>query len=177
MGVMDLPSLSTSSGKLGLALKLEGVAFASFWFLAYTMKFGMIWQDSAGPPMGPPFFSSPDMAAWNFNMILAVYFMLGIYMIKAGSIPEDNKNFIGFIIWGNVAHLLVTIVICLVNDDPVYSGPWMLSGVFGDLPPRVFGIAHWQNLFMDMPMLGVFAAGQAYLAKKVFGSYLLPWEY
>ena len=75
-----------------------------------------------------------------------------------------------------VAHFLVTVVICIVDDHPAYAGPWALSGVFGDLPERWMGIAHWQNLFMDMPLLGVFAAGEAYLAKKVFGSYLLPWD-
>lgn len=175
MGVMEIPT--SAAGKLGLALKLESIAFMGFWFLAYTIKFGMIWQDSAGPPLGSPYFSSPDMAAWNFNMILAIYCVLGMYMWKAGDDVEGNKNFIGFIIWGNVAHLLVTIVIVMVNDDPIYSGPWPLSGIFGDLPERVMGIAHWQNLMMDMPLLGVFAAGQAYLAKQVFGSYLLPWEY
>ena len=62
MGIIDIPSIpSTAAGRLGLALKLESVPFMTFWFLAYTMKFGMIWQDSAGPPMGPPFFASPDM--------------------------------------------------------------------------------------------------------------------
>ena len=52
-----------------------------------------------------------------------------------------------------------------------------LSGVFGDLPERVFGLAHWQNLFGDMPLVALIVAGDAYLlAKQAFGSYLLPWE-
>ena len=174
MGIMEIPNDWT--GRLGLALKLEGVVFMAFWFLAYTMKFGMIWQGTAGPPMAPPFFASPDVAAWNFNMILAVYFMLGWYMIKAGAKPKENKHFIGFIIWGNFAHLLVTVAVVLLNDEPAYYGPWPLSGVVGDLPARVFGLAHWQNLFGDMPLVALIVAGDAYMAKQVFGSYLLPWE-
>jgi len=172
---MDVPA-GEWANRLGLALKLEGAVFMAFWFLAYTMKFGMIWQDSAGPPMGPPFFASPDVAAWNFNMILAVYFVLGVYMFKAGDNPAANKNFIGFVIWGNFAHLLVTVAVVAFNDDPAYSGPWPLSGVFGDIPDRVWGIAHWQNLFGDMPLVGAIVAADAYMAKQAFGSYLLPWE-
>ena len=110
------------------------------------------------------------------SLILAVYFVLGLYMIKAGNNPGGNKDFIGFIIWGNFAHVLITVLVVLLNDDPAYSGPWVLSGVFGDLPPRVFGIAHWQNLFGDMPLVAVIVAGDAYMAKMAFGSYLLPWE-
>lgn len=135
-----------------------------------------VWQDSAGPPMAPPFFASPDIAAWNFNMILAVYFALGWYMFKAGDKPKENKLLVGFVIWGNFAHLLVTVAVVLFNDDPAYSGPWPLSGLVGDLPPRVFGIAHWQNLLGDMPLVGLFVGVDAYLAYKVWGSVLLPWE-
>jgi hypothetical protein len=40
---MDVPKDLWVS-RLSLALKLEGYVFMAFWFLAYTMKFGMIWQ-------------------------------------------------------------------------------------------------------------------------------------
>ena len=93
MGTMDTPA-DVWVTRLGIALKFEGAMFMAFWFLAYTMKFGMIWQDSAGPPMAPPWFASPDVAAWNFNMILAVYFALGWYMFKAGAKPKENKIFV-----------------------------------------------------------------------------------
>jgi hypothetical protein len=179
--------------------------------------------------MAPPFFAFPDVAAWNFNMILSVYFALGWYMVKASEDVTKQKVFIGFVIWSSFAHLMVTVATVIFDDTPAYSGPWPLSGLVGDLPPRVFGIAHWQNLLGDMPLVALvsrlpsstarsersnalapsqppppysprvpclsnlsllplclinnhypyrcqFTAADAYLAHKVFGSILLPWE-
>lgn len=68
MGVIETNNVWVS--RLGLALKIEGALFTIFWILAYTMKFGMVWHD-AGPPMGA------TTVSWYFNMILAVYFVLG----------------------------------------------------------------------------------------------------
>ena len=46
--VMDTPDLWVS--RLGIALKLEGAVFMAFWFLAYTMKFGMSASARASNP-------------------------------------------------------------------------------------------------------------------------------
>ena len=79
MGLMDVPA-KTWEKRLGLALKIEGAIFSAFWVLAYTVKFGMVWVPN-GPPMSPPFFDmSAGAAAWLFNMILAVYFVLYTFL-------------------------------------------------------------------------------------------------
>ena len=175
MGLMDVPA-KTWEKRLGLALKIEGAIFSAFWVLAYTVKFGMVWVPN-GPPMSPPFFDmSAGAAAWLFNMILAVYFVLGIYMWKAGNNPGANKNLIGFCIWGaNFLHGVIAVLTVIYDDSPVYSGP---MPIFGDIPERLFGIAHWQNITPvgDVPLLFIIALANAYMAKRAFNSYLLPWD-
>ena len=155
--------------RLGLALKFEGALFSIFWILAYTMKFGMVWHD-AGPPFGETHFSC------YFNMILSVYCVLGIYMYQIANDPGNHKSLIGFLIWSSAAHL-VTLVFCVAFDDtPSYAGPTIM-GV--DLPARVMGIAHWQNVSPvgDVPLLAIFTFLNMYLAHKAFGSILLPSEF
>lgn len=151
--------------RLGLALKIEGALFASFWLLAYTMKFGMVWHD-AGPPFGATTFS------WYFNMILAVYAVLGLYMFKAGDDPPRNKSLIGFLIWSSVAHFIVLVACVLFDDTPSYSGPAMGF----EIPERVWGMAHWQNVSPvgDVPLMFMITLADLYLVHKAFGSILLP---
>ena len=152
--------------RLGIALKIEGALFATFWMLAYTMKFGMVWHD-AGPPFGETVYS------WYFNMILAVYAVLGVYLLQIGDAPERHLALIGFLIWSSFAHLLVLVICVVVDDTPAYSGPTVM-GI--DLPERVWGVAHWQNVspIGDGPLLALFTFGDMFLAYKAFGSLLLP---
>lgn len=151
--------------RLGFAIKTEGVLFSVFWLLAYTMKFGMVWHD-AGPPFGPTTFS------WYFNMILAVYAVLGLYMVRAGDDPSNNKSLIGFVIWSSVAHFIVLVLCVIFDDTPSYGGPAMGF----DIPKRVFGISHWQNISPvgDVPLMLVIIVGDLYLVHKAFNSFLLP---
>lgn len=165
-----LPSkkMDVWQGRLSLALKIEGALFSMFWILAYTMKFGMVWHD-AGPPFGETHFSC------YFNMILSVYFVLGLYLLQISYDPSEHKSMIGFLIWSSVAHL-VTLVACVAFDDtPSYAGPTIM-GV--DLPARVMGVAHWQNIspIGDVPLLAFFTGLDMYLAFKTFGSFLLPFD-
>lgn len=152
--------------RLSLALRLEGALFASFWLLAYTMKFGMVWHD-AGPPFGPTTFSC------YFNMILSVYFVLGLYLFQIAKNPVQHQALIGFLIWSSVAHLIMLIACVLFDDTPSYAGPTIM-GI--DLPARVMGIAHWQNVSPvgDVPLLAIITFLDMYLVRKAFGSTLLP---
>ena len=163
MGLMEEPNVWMS--RLGIALKVEGCLFATFWMLAYTVKFGMVWHD-AGHPFGVTTFS------WYFNMILAVYAVLGVYMFYIGNHPSEHKSLIGFLVWSSMAHLVVLVMCVTFDDTPSYAGTVM--GV--ELPARVFGIAHWQNITPvgDVPLLAVFTFVDMFLAQKAFGTLLLP---
>jgi len=167
MGVMDAPA-DVWVSRFGLALKIEGALFSIFWLLAYTMKFGMVWHD-AGPMFGPTTFS------WYFNMILAVYCVLGLYIYQIGKDPAKHKALIGFLIWSSFAHLMVLIPCVLFDDTPSYSGKMMGF----DVPARVFGIAHWQNVSPvgDVWLMALFTFGDMFMAYKAFGSVLLPTDF
>jgi len=164
MGVMAVNDIWVS--RLGLAFKAEGALMMSFPILAYTVKFGMVWHD-AGPPFGPTTFN------WYFNMILAVYWVLGAYMFAVGKDPVSHKSLIGFFIWSSVAHLAVLIAMAIMDDTPSYAGP--IIGGF-ELPARVMGIAHWQNISPvgDVMLMFVLITADMFLAYKAFGSVLLP---
>ena len=110
MGYMDMPR-SVWVDRFGTVLKVEAFLFMTFWALAYTMKFGMVWHPGLGAPMMPPYFKIEGPSAWLFNMILGVYCILGIYMWKASNDPQKNKHFIGFWIWGGVFIHMVMMVL------------------------------------------------------------------
>ena len=166
--LIDTPS-KTWERRLSIALKIEGVLFSTFWMLAYTMKFGMVWHD-AGPPFGDTKYS------WYFNMILAVYFVLGLYIFKIGNEPSKHLSLIGFLNWSSFAHLLVLIGCVFFDDTSSYAGPTFMGISF---PSHVMGIAHWQNIspIGDVPLLTVFTFVDIYLSYKAFGSLLLPHEF
>ena len=163
MGLIESPNVWNH--RLGVALKVEGALFSIFWMLAYTMKFGMVWHD-AGPPFGETHVS------WYFNMILAVYAVLGLYVYRIGDDPSQHKALIGFLIWSSFAHLIVLVFCVALDDTPSYAGSVM--GV--DLPSRVWGVAHWQNVspIGDVPLLALFTFGDMFLAYKAFGTLLFP---
>jgi hypothetical protein len=167
MGIMDVPD-DLWVGRLGLALKIEGALFTVFWMMAYTVKFGMVWHD-AGPPFGPTTYS------WYFNMILAVYCVLGIFMFQIGKDPAKHKSLIGFVVWSTAAHLLVLLFAVALDDTTSYAGP----ALGFEIPPKMMGIAHWQNVSPvgDVPLMIIFLTGDLFLVYKAFGSFLLPTEF
>ena len=167
MMLIDTPTVWIS--RLGLALKIEGILFSTFWVLAYTMKFGMVWHD-AGPPFGETTYS------WYFNMILAVYFVLGLYIFQIGKNPMNHQSLIGFLNWSSFAHLIDLVSCVIMDDTSSYAGPTIMGIEF---PAKVYGISHWQNIspIGDVPLLAVFTCADMYLAYKAFGSFLLPSEF
>ena len=168
MMLIETPA-TTWVKRLGIALKVEGVLFSTFWILAYTMKFGMVWHD-AGPPFGNTTYS------WYFNMILAVYFVLGLYLFKIGNDPVKHLSLIGFLNWSSFAHLLVLIFCVFFDDTSSYTGPTFMGISF---PSHVMGIAHWQNIspIGDVPLLAAFTFLDIYLSYKSFGTLLLPYDF
>jgi hypothetical protein len=45
-----------------------------------------------------------DQAGYTDAMMLSIYFVLGIYLLRAAQNPAANRNLIGFTAWANVAH-------------------------------------------------------------------------
>ena len=107
------------------------------------------------------------------NMILTVYAVLGFYTFLASFNPAAHKSLLSFGAWGGqLAHAVIATFAIFSDDTPVYSGPSM----FGEIPETVFGLTHWSNIFVDVPLLYVMFAINLYFFKACFGSYLLPWQ-
>lgn len=98
------------------ALAVFGFVFV---FVAYPLTrvwpSGWLWMD----PM-----------RHNISMMLAVYFVVGVFMLLAAINPKRHLSFIGFVIWSSLLHGFVMLVMAL-----------------GEVS------AHWPHLLGDAPAL------------------------
>ncbi len=100
---------------LSAALFIFGVIFCLVFPLAMFWPSGWAWHQGAP--------SSNDY----FMMIVAVYFVLGIFLIRAAKNPAANASLIWFTVWSSVAHALV--MASQAMSDPMQRGHLM-----GDVP-------------------------------------------
>ena len=117
--------------RYSLFLKLEAITFATFPLPLYFIKFGFVWHN-AGPP-----FSFDITPASYVNMVLALYFVLGLYLWFTGGSSAKifrNKALLGFVTWGAMfAHATIMLVAVFVDSNPVYVGP-TIFGAISDPP-------------------------------------------
>jgi hypothetical protein len=126
--------MSKSNPLLSAALIVFGAAFLLLYPLSIVWASGWAWH-SGGP-----------MANDYFLMIVAVYFTLGIFMIRAARDPAANASLIWFVVWSSVAHALVmtwesfrtpNMTGHLVGDVPALL---IIAAVLGGLMTRVEGV-------------------------------------
>jgi hypothetical protein len=126
--------MSKSNPLLSAALIVFGAAFLLLYPLSIVWESGWAWH-SGGP-----------MANDYFLMIVAVYFTLGIFMIRAARDPAANASLIWFVVWSSVAHALVmtwesfrtpNMTGHLVGDVPALL---IIAAVLGGLMTRVEGV-------------------------------------
>lgn len=165
---MDVPAgASDMMTYYSYFLKLEGITFASFWFVAYFVKFGFVWHDA-----GEPLTLDIETNTY-FNMILMVYGVLGIFIFFSSFNPDKHKSLNSFVMWGGeLSHAIIATVGIFTDFTPQYTGPTM----FGEMPPEFLGLTHYPNLFIDTPFLYLMFGINLYFSYKVFGSALLPWD-
>lgn len=75
---------------LKLVLKLFGFIFLFVYPLGFVWPSGWVWHGGGG--------------IYYLQMICGVYFVLGIYLIKAAKNPAEHKSLISFTIWSSVVH-------------------------------------------------------------------------
>ena len=92
-----------------------GVVFLLIYPLAIVWPAGWAWHE--GSPMANPY----------FPMIVAVYAVLGVFLIRAASDPAANASLIWFTVWSSVAHAAVMTVQSL-------EGPHTMGHLLGDVP-------------------------------------------
>ena len=98
---------------LKLALRLFGVIFLLVYPLSIVWPSGWVWHGGEG--------------VYYFQMIVGVYFVLGIFLIIAGNNPSEHRSLISFAIWSSVVHALIMAVQAFGDEHET-------GHLFGDVP-------------------------------------------
>ena len=113
---------------LKLALRLFGVIFILVYPIGMVWPSGWIWHGGEGQ--------------YYFQMIVGIYFVLGVYLIVAAKDPAQHRSLISFTIWSSVVHAAIMAVQAfgdeserghLVGDVPALL---LVAIVLGLLTPR-----------------------------------------
>ena len=107
--------MSKNNPLLSVALIVFGLAFCSLYAMLIIWPSGWAWHQ------GSP--SSSDY----FMMIAGVYFVLGIFMIRAAKDPASNASLIWFVVWSSVTH-------AVVMGAEAFRTPMMKGHLVGDVP-------------------------------------------
>jgi hypothetical protein len=144
-------------------LKFEGQVFMGIFFVAYFLKWGVAWHDA-----GKPFVVDDIKFSAYWDMILIIYTTLGFYIFQASFDPVTFKPLLSWAMWGgNLAHGLVAASHCFA-DDKTESSRYQENSFGGHL--------NLDKLLVAVPLWFGMWAANLFFAKKVFGSYLLPWD-
>jgi len=164
MGLLDTPPNADKWMRLySYFLKFEGNVFLGIFVVAYILKWGVAWHDAGDPfNLGDIKFS----AYW--DMILIIYTSLGFYLFMASFDPASFKPLLSWAMWGgNFCHGIVAFIHCLTDVDK----PW--SKYQND---TLGGTRNLDKLFVAVPLWFGMWAANLFFVKKVFGSFLLPWD-
>lgn len=88
---------------LKLALRLFGVIFLLVYPLSIVWPSGWVWHGGEGE--------------YYYQMIVGVYFVLGIYLILAGKDPSQHRSLISFTISSSVVHATIMAVQAIGDDS------------------------------------------------------------
>ncbi len=98
---------------LKLALKIFGLVFLLVYPLGLIWPAGWVWHGGGGE--------------YYLQMICGLYFVLGIYLIKASKNPSEHRSLISFTIWSSVVHGAIMAVQALMDGHE-------MGHLAGDVP-------------------------------------------
>ena len=113
---------------LKLALRLFGVIFLLVYPLGLIWPAGWIWHGGEG--------------MYYLQMICGIYFVLGIYLIRAAGNPSAHLSLISFTVWSSVVH-----------------GAIMAAQAFGDHHEKGHLLGDVPALFLVAIVLGLLSRG------------------
>jgi hypothetical protein len=114
---------------LRLFLRLFGLVFLLVYPLGLVWPSGWVWHGGEG--------------RYYLQMICGIYFVLGIYLIRAANDPRAHASLISFTIWSSVVH-------ALIMAAQAVSDGHELGHLAGDVPA----------LLLVAVVLGVLSRGQ-----------------
>ena len=127
--------MSNNPRLLSAALVVFGAAFCLLYPLSVVWASGWAWN-SGGP-----------MASDYFLMIVVIYFMLGVFMIRAARNPVANASLIWFVVWSSLGH-------AMIMTWEAFRTPGMLGHLVGDVPALLIAAAVLAGLMRSMRATG-----------------------
>lgn len=98
---------------LKIALRLFGVLFLLVYPLTMIWPSGWEWHGGGG--------------AYYLQMIVGVYFVLGIFLIRAANDPVEHKSLVWFTVWSSLVH-------GLIMGSQAITDPNETGHLVGDVP-------------------------------------------
>lgn len=115
-------------------LKFSLMVFGTIFFFIYPL--GLVW------PAGWVWHGGEG--SYYLQMICGVYFVLGIYLIRAARNPSEHRSLISFTVWSSVVHAVIMAVQAITDGHE-------LGHLIGDVPA----------LLLVAGVLGYLSSGQA----------------
>jgi len=164
MGLLDTPpNASVWMKRYSYFLKFEANVFLGIFVVAYVLKWGVAWHDA-----GDPFNLTDIKFSAYWDMILIIYTSLGFYLLQASCDPARFKPLLSWAMWGgNFCHGWVAFIHCFADDNMPQSR--YQHETLG-------GSQNMDKMFVAVPLWFGMWAANLFFVKKVFGSFLLPWD-
>ena len=115
---------------LKLSLMAFGTVFLFIYPLGLVWPAGWVWHGGEG--------------SYYLQMICGLYFVLGIYLIRAASNPSEHRSLISFTVWSSVVHAAIMGVQAVTDGHE-------LGHLIGDIPA----------LLLVAGILGFLSSGRA----------------
>ena len=122
--------IGTKEKLLGLSLMAFGIIFLFIYPLGLVWPAGWVWHGGDG--------------SYYLQMICGVYFVLGIFMLRASRNPSEHHSLIGFTVWSSVVHAIIMGVQAVTDGHE-------LGHLVGDVPA----------LLLVAVVLGYLSSGQS----------------
>lgn len=106
-------SAETREKYLKIALKLFGFIFLLIYPLGIFWPSGWVWHGGGGE--------------YYLHMICGIYFVLGIFLIKASKKPSEHQSLISFTIWSSIVH-------GAIMAGQTFWDSYELGHLMGDVP-------------------------------------------
>lgn len=98
---------------LSLALRVFGVIFLLVYPIGLVWPSGWVWHGGDG--------------MYYLQMICGIYFVLGVFLIRAANNPAEHASLISFTVWSSVVHALIMAVQAIMDENET-------GHLIGDVP-------------------------------------------
>ena len=118
----------TKQKLLKISLRLFGAIFLLIYPLGIVWPAGWVWHQGEG--------------SYYLQMICGIYFVLGVYLIRAAQHPQDHRSLISFTIWSSVVHAGIMAVQSMTDSHEMghmlgdVPALLLVAAVLGYLSPR-----------------------------------------